>query len=85
MRQPGLRGGAGAWWGEEAREGRWVLRDEGVRGVAGKLGVGFDEGNGEGEEEGEEGGAGRLRVKARGAVRSLVSAGFVVSEYWKVG
>ncbi|KAF8217699.1 hypothetical protein K438DRAFT_1914099 [Mycena galopus ATCC 62051] len=76
MRVPHLRERAVAWWTAEAREGEWVRSDEGVRELARKLNVGFDEGDGDED-------AGPLRMTARNSVAAL-KTGFAPSEYWRV-
>jgi len=65
MRVPTLRARSSAWWAKERQEGKWIREDTGVRRVAERLGMGFDQ-DGEGEK-------GKLRVEAKKAVKSLMS------------
>jgi hypothetical protein len=76
MRVPELREQSEDWWEEEKIKGGWIREDDGVRRVAERLGLGFDEGDQRGDvvPNGEERGEGRLRRQARLAVQMLIGA-----------
>jgi hypothetical protein len=72
MRVPELREQSEEWWEEERIRGGWIREDDGVRRVAERVGLGFDEGGQDGD--GGEVGEGRLRKQARAAVQMLIGA-----------
>jgi hypothetical protein len=80
MRTPELRKRAGAWWEEDKREGDWVRSDEGVKNMAEKMGLGFQEDEDGREEEGRK--DGKLRSNAKMTVEMLKN-GFTPSGFWK--
>ncbi|TDL22068.1 hypothetical protein BD410DRAFT_866167 [Rickenella mellea] len=85
MRVPALREGSVEWWERERREEAWGVGDEGVREMAGRVGMGFGEGERRGDVDGEEvgdgeggegveGEVGELRRRVRVMVDALVGA-----------
>lgn len=74
-----LRESAIRWWETEAREGRAVREDEGVKKAARAQGMAFDE---KVERAGEEEEEGPLRRDSRTAVGGLLQ-GLQPSEFWR--
>ncbi|KAJ4468842.1 hypothetical protein J3R30DRAFT_1612643 [Lentinula aciculospora] len=83
-RNPTLRAASENYWAIERQEGDWIRADEGVRDMAGRLGLGFDEAPQSNTEQIEDDASDRQFLKqVKAAVQNLLSKGYVPSPFWR--